>query len=253
MSSGARLFLHTSAVLGVDFLPLADALAPSAGSAAPLPSAPAPGVPHEVMVMTNAPGRSSTPRAARLSALLARYRAFITATPPSTPWKNVVFGEGDPDASLMFVGEAPGQTEDETGRPFVGAAGLKLSQMITAMGLARESVYIANVVKLRPPNNRTPLPMEVARDAPFLREQIEIIRPRAIVALGGPAAKFLLDTELGITRLRGKWAKYRDGDIEVDVMPTFHPAYLLRNYTRETRERVWSDLKAAMAVIAKGT
>ena len=164
----------------------------------------------------------------------------------ATYHSQTVFGEGDPDADLMFIGEAPGEEEDRTGRPFVGRAGRKLDEMITAMGLSREQVYIANVLKSRPPNNRTPLQSEVDGCSPFLREQIRVIEPRVIVTVGGPATKLMLDTNVGITRMRGQWAEYIDGERSIPVMPTFHPAYLLRNYTRETREKVWSDLQAVM-------
>lgn len=143
----------------------------------------------------------------------------------------------------MFVGEAPGETEDQLGRPFVGRAGQKLDEIIAAMGLARGDVYIANVLKSRPPGNRTPLQHEVDACGPYLKRQIALIRPRVIVTLGGPATKLMLNVEQGITRLRGVWAEYRDGDLVVPVMPTFHPAYLLRNYTMETRKQVWSDMQ----------
>ncbi len=159
----------------------------------------------------------------------------------------LVFGEGNPDARLMFVGEAPGETEDQSGRPFVGRAGQKLEEMIKAMKLRREDVYIANVLKARPPGNRTPLQSEIERCGPYLARQIRIIRPSVLVALGGPAAKMLLAVETGITRLRGIWGSYNDGDLTVRVMPTFHPAYLLRNYTADTRMKVWSDLQMVMA------
>jgi DNA polymerase len=118
--------------------------------------------------------------------------------------------------------------------------------MIQAMGLPREAVYIANILKSRPPNNRAPLRHEIDACAPYLAEQIRIIEPKVIVTLGNPSTKFMLQTETGITRMRGQWARYVDGDLEVDVMPTFHPAYLLRNYTPETRGKVWSDLQAVM-------
>ncbi|MBI1302452.1 MAG: uracil-DNA glycosylase [Phycisphaera sp.] len=165
----------------------------------------------------------------------------------ATGHRSIVFGEGDGDAALVFVGEAPGETEDMTGRPFVGPAGEKLDGMISAMGLSRAKVYIANVLKTRPPGNRTPLAQEVERCGPYLLAQLAIIRPRAIVTLGGPASKLLLSTELGITRLRGVASKVTLGTaagapFEVPVMPTFHPAYLLRNYTPEVRAQVWSDL-----------
>lgn len=157
-----------------------------------------------------------------------------------------VFGEGNPDASVMFVGEGPGQNEDEQGRPFVGRSGDLLDKQIQAMGFKRSDVYIANVVKCRPPNNRTPLADEVDACSGYLRRQIEIIRPKVIITLGGPAAKLVLGTSEGITRIRGTWHEYTAVNPPVPVMPTFHPAYLLRQYTTENRAKVWSDLKAAM-------
>lgn len=156
---------------------------------------------------------------------------------------NIVFGVGDPQARLMFVGEGPGADEDAQGEPFVGRAGKKLDQMIEAIDLRREQVYIANIVKCRPPRNRDPEPDEIDTCSPFLVEQIRAIRPRVIVTLGSPATKRLLGTRLGITRLRGHWHAYRG----IPVMPTFHPAYLLRAYTQENRRKVWQDLQAARA------
>jgi len=158
---------------------------------------------------------------------------------------NIVFGVGNPDAELMFVGEGPGADEDARGEPFVGRAGQKLNEMIRSIGLTREQVYIANVVKCRPPGNRDPEPDEVATCSPFLFAQIEAIAPKVIVALGSPATKTLLGTRSGITALRGKWGSFRG----VPVMPTFHPAYLLRAYTHENRKLVYEDLKAARARI----
>jgi uracil-DNA glycosylase family 4 len=155
----------------------------------------------------------------------------------------LVFGVGDPSARLMFIGEGPGANEDQQGEPFVGRAGKKLDEMIKAIGLSRQEVYIANIVKCRPPENRDPAADEIAMCSPVLDAQIEAIRPRVIVTLGGPSTKTLLETKVGITKLRGQWHSYRD----IPVMPTFHPAYLLRNYTRETRMLVWEDLKAARA------
>jgi uracil-DNA glycosylase family 4 len=158
---------------------------------------------------------------------------------------NIVFGVGDPHARLMFVGEGPGADEDAQGEPFVGRAGQKLNEMIRAIGLDRKDVYIANVVKCRPPGNRDPEPDEVATCSPFLFRQIEAISPKVIVALGSPAAKTLLGTKVGITALRGNWSRFRG----IPVMPTFHPAYLLRAYTMENRRLVFEDLKAARARI----
>jgi DNA polymerase len=153
----------------------------------------------------------------------------------------IVFGEGAPRAELMFVGEGPGEQEDRQGRPFVGAAGQLLEKMIEAMGLKREQVYIANVVKCRPPGNRNPEPDEIDACSPFLHRQLEAIRPRVIVALGKFAAQTLLKTDTPISRLRGRFHEYRG----TRLMPTFHPAFLLRN--PESKREAWSDLKAVMA------
>ncbi len=189
-----------------------------------------------------------------LEALRERHAAECPHCTRATGHINLVFGEGSPNADLVFVGEAPGETEDQTGRPFVGKAGQKLDEMIAAMKLLREQVYIANVLKSRPPNNRTPLQTEVDGCGPFLIEQLCILRPRVIVTLGGPATKLLLATDVGITRLRGTWGTWKAPawtglDLSVPVMPTYHPAYLLRNYTAQTRGEVWADLQAVMARI----
>jgi DNA polymerase len=153
---------------------------------------------------------------------------------------NLVFGVGNPEARLMFVGEGPGADEDAQGEPFVGRAGQLLTQIIKAMGFAREEVYIANVVKCRPPGNRNPEPDEIAQCVPFLHAQIAAIRPRVIVALGKFAAQTLLRTETPISRLRGQFHRIDD----VDVMPTFHPSYLLRNPA--AKREVWEDMKMVM-------
>lgn len=160
-----------------------------------------------------------------------------------------VFGEGSPDAAVMFIGEGPGQTEDQQGRPFVGRAGELLNNMIAAMGLKRQDVYIANVVKCRPPGNRTPTPQESASCWDFLRRQIQIIQPSVIVALGAPAARMLLNTAAGISALRGTWHELPalgQAGTSIPVMPTFHPAFLLRQYTPDNRRKVWSDLQKVM-------
>jgi DNA polymerase len=157
---------------------------------------------------------------------------------------NIVFGDGNPRAQLMFVGEGPGENEDRRGLPFVGRAGELLTQMIEkGLGIPRGDVYICNVVKCRPPGNRTPLADEVAACSPFLDGQIAAIQPRVIVALGKPAASLLLGRDVPITRVRGSWHAYRG----IPLMPTFHPAYVLRQYTPENRRLVWEDLKAALA------
>jgi len=153
---------------------------------------------------------------------------------------NIVFGVGNPDARLMFVGEGPGADEDEQGEPFVGRAGQLLTQIVKAMGLAREDVYIANVVKCRPPGNRNPEPDEIEACSPFLQAQIASIRPTVIVALGKFAAQTLLQTETPISRLRGQFHDLGG----VAVMPTFHPSYLLRNPA--AKRDVWEDMKLVM-------
>jgi DNA polymerase len=159
----------------------------------------------------------------------------------------LVYGQGDPGARLMFVGEGPGRDEDLSGEPFVGAAGALLTRMIQAMGLSREAVYIANVVKCRPPENRDPEPDEIALCLPFLLAQIEAVAPDVIVTLGRPAAQSLLRTSESITRMRGSWRTLTLAGREIRVMPTFHPAYLLRN--AEAKRPAWEDLKQVMAAL----
>ncbi len=185
-----------------------------------------------------------------LADLRARHDAECPHCTSVRTHRQTVFGEGSAHAQVFFVGEAPGETEDEVGRPFVGRAGQKLDEMIKAMGFRREDCYIANVLKSRPPNNRTPLPAEIAKCGPYLVEQITIIRPTVLVPLGGPATQLLLKVDIGITKLRGQWTQWippaSSGLPPIAVMPTFHPAYLLRNYTLETRAQVWSDLKAVV-------
>ena len=153
---------------------------------------------------------------------------------------NIVFGVGSPEARLMFVGEAPGEDEDLQGYPFVGKAGQLLTKMIEAMGLGREDVYICNTVKCRPPNNRNPEPDELLACEPFLKGQLGAVKPEVIVTLGKFAAQALLREQTPITRLRGQWREYEG----IPVMPTFHPAYLLRSPAE--KGKVWDDLKQVM-------
>lgn len=164
--------------------------------------------------------------------------------------KTIVFGSGNPRAELMFVGEGPGADEDEQGLPFVGRAGQLLTKMVESMvvhgsPLRRDEVYIANIIKCRPPGNRDPEPDEIAACEGFLFKQIAFIRPRLIIALGAFAARTLLRSKAPISALRGRFHEYR-GTL---LMPTFHPAYVLRNYTEETRRTVYGDLKMAAAEI----
>jgi DNA polymerase len=154
---------------------------------------------------------------------------------------HIVFGVGNPNAAIMFVGEGPGEDEDRQGLPFVGRAGGLLTDIITkGMGLKREDVYIANVIKCRPPNNRNPELDEIAACEPFLRRQVALVRPRVIVALGKFAAQLLLRSRVPISKLRGTWGQF-DG---VPLMPTFHPAYLLR--TPSDKKLVWEDVKKVL-------
>jgi len=252
----ARQHLETTALLGVGFVPTRR-VAPARSTAEPVPEihTTSPRVPN--LFKDDAPPGTAggtelaaDEKPAALEALRTRHDADCPHCTTTTSHTQTVFGEGNPNADLMFVGEAPGQEEDRTGRPFVGRAGRKLDEMITAMGMQREDVFIANILKSRPPDNRSPLPTEVDSCAPFLAEQIRIIRPTVLVSLGNPATKFMLRTNAGITRLRGNWATYTDGALSIPVMPTFHPAYLLRNYTVETRRQVWSDMQAVMERVA---
>lgn len=166
--------------------------------------------------------------------------SVCTKCPLWTGRKNVVFGEGDKNAELMFIGEGPGQDEDDTGRPFVGAAGQLLTKMIEAMGLKREQVYIANIVKCRPPNNRAPFKEEASVCIDYLYRQIELVKPKIIIALGSVAVQNLLDTNTGITRLRGEFVDYKG----IKLMPTFHPSYLLRS--PKMKKPAWEDLQTVM-------
>jgi uracil-DNA glycosylase len=153
----------------------------------------------------------------------------------------IVFGDGNPKAELVFIGEGPGADEDMQGLPFVGRAGKLLTQMIEAMGLQRKDVYICNVVKCRPPQNRAPEPDEVETCSPYLVRQIDVINPKVLVCLGAVAAKTLLETTRGITQFRGQWLEWRGRKL----MPTYHPAYLLRNPA--AKSEVWKDLQKVMA------
>ena len=157
--------------------------------------------------------------------------------------KNIVFGQGSPAARLMFIGEAPGADEDEQGLAFVGKAGQLLTKIIEAIGLTRDEVFITNILKSRPPENRNPEPDEILACQGFLDRQIDAIRPRVIVALGKFAAHWVLKTAEPITRLRGRMGRYKD----IPVMPTYHPAYLLR--TPSAKKEVWEDMKVVRAML----
>ena len=173
---------------------------------------------------------------------LAKEVSSCVACPLCRTRKQTVFADGSPDAKIMFVGEAPGADEDAQGVPFVGRAGQLLTRMIEdGMGLPRKSVYIANVLKCRPPDNRNPEPAEIASCRGFLERQIDLVKPDVLVALGKFAAQFLLETEEGIMRLRGRWGTYRG----IPVMPTFHPSFLLRQPA--SKKDAWEDLLKVLA------
>lgn len=212
---------ETARLLGVDFVPMAKVAAPAG------------------------PDPAGAQR--RLDELRARYEREAPHQHFATAHTRIVFGEGNPCARLVFVGEAPGEEEDRQGRPFVGRAGQLLNRMISAMGLRREEVYITNVLKTRPPGNATPTLEESRLCAPYLFEQLAIIGPEVVVSLGLPATRVLLGCSDSMSRLRGHWAETElpDGR-RIPVMPTYHPAYLLRAYSPENRRKVWSDLQQVM-------
>jgi DNA polymerase len=192
-------------------------------------------------------GRVILPKVERLTLEKVRQElGECTRCPLHEGREHIVFGEGNPRASLMFVGEGPGAEEDRQGRPFVGRAGQLLTKMIQAMGLERTDVYIANVVKCRPPGNRDPLPLEVGTCLPFLEDQISVISPKVIVTLGRVATGTLLNTKGSLSDLRGRFHD-RNG---IPVMPTFHPSFLLRQEPdRRYKAEAWSDLKKVMELL----
>ena len=266
-----RRWLEFYRDLGIDTLWLPETAArlePQAQQMQPAPAAAAPGAgaPPAAAPPTMAPRREDAKPAARAAAppqlvplfdagpegdSLERIRADIGDCRRCRLCEgrtHIVFGSGNPQARLVFVGEGPGEEEDLQGLPFVGRAGQLLTQMINntaakeGMNVRREDVYICNVVKCRPPKNRTPEPDEMEICGQFLFRQLGVIRPRAICALGATAAKALLGTREGITKLRGRWHMWRD----IPVMPTYHPSYLLRPYNQNAKREAWEDLKKVL-------
>lgn len=234
------------------------ALVPSSADSAPAPartSAPVSSVvrvaPASIPPVAPAMPRTALDPQAKAGAMQSlRERALSCIQCPNlaSSRMNVVFGVGDINAQLMFVGEAPGADEDKQGEPFVGAAGQLLTRIIQTMGLSRETVYIGNILKCRPDTpgqtsgNRKPTTDEMATCIPYLHEQIDLIQPRALVALGATAVEGLLGKTEGITKLRGNWQTYRG----IPLMPTFHPSYLLRNQALSEKRKVWEDMLAVM-------
>jgi DNA polymerase len=236
-----------SGLLGV---PLAAAAPRKPAAAAPVAPPPSPPPqPETIVTMTPLapPDEDPAPGAPRGAAGLQLVREELgdcKRCKLCTTRTNIVFGVGNPDANLVFVGEAPGADEDAQGEPFVGKAGQLLTKMIEAMGYARGDVYICNVLRCRPPGNRNPEPDEVASCEPFLKKQLGAIRPRMIVALGKFAVQCLLRDDSPIGRLRGNLRSYEG----IPLMPTFHPAYLLRDPSK--KKLAWDDLKAVNAALA---
>ncbi len=196
-----------------------------------------------------APALSPEAKAAAFAELRQRVLPCVKCAHLAAARRNVVFGVGDINAQLMFIGEAPGADEDAQGEPFVGKAGQLLTRIIQTMGLTRDSVYIANILKCRPDTpgqtagNRKPTPEEMQTCIPYLHQQIDLIQPKAIVALGATAVEGLLGkATAGITRLRGHWQTFRG----IPLMPTYHPAYLLRNQALSEKRRVWEDMLQVM-------
>jgi uracil-DNA glycosylase family 4 len=222
---------------------------------APAPIAEQPSAPLELpgerIATSAAPALSAEAKAAAFADLRQRAMACVKCAHLASSRKNVVFGEGDMNAQLMFVGEAPGADEDIQGEPFVGKAGQLLTKIIETMGLSRDSVYIANILKCRPDTpgqafgNRKPTPEEMQTCIPFLHEQIDLIRPKVLVALGGTAVEGLLGKSVGIMKLRGVWQTYRG----IPLMPTYHPAYVLRNQALSEKRKVWEDMLMVMEKI----
>jgi uracil-DNA glycosylase family 4 len=198
------------------------------------------GVPVAAPVAKRAVAPSDKPAGARGLAIVREDLGDCQRCKLAPKRTNIVYGVGNPEAPLVFVGEAPGADEDRTGEPFVGAAGQLLTKMIEAMGLERGDVYICNILKCRPPGNRNPEPDEIEQCEPFLKRQLAAIRPRMIVTLGKFAAQCLLRSDAPISRLRGSWREYEG----IPLMPTYHPAFLLR--TPSAKREVWADLQEVM-------
>lgn len=209
-------------------------------AAQPIPVQNVPSLEVSSAVREDALHTGSAEKKAKLAALSVEIQANEKCMKLYAGWTNFVFGVGNVDSPLVFVGEAPGADEDLQGEPFVGRAGQLLTKMIEAMGLKREEIYITNVVKIRPPNNKTPEPAEMAVYLPYLKKQLEILQPKVVVCLGSVATKGVLETEIPISKLRGTFQ-----DLEnTKVMPTFHPAFLLRN--PPMKKFVWEDLQTVM-------
>ncbi len=225
---------------------VASAAATAQPTAQPRPPAPPPPAAMARPPVSASAGAPLDERKTRL-ALLAEEARACTACGLHAQRRQAVFSRGNPFAELCFVGEGPGADEDAQGEPFVGKSGQLLDKMIAAMGYHRDDVYICNVVKCRPPENRKPEPDEVGTCMPFLAQQLALVKPKVIVALGASAMQGLIGTTEGIMRMRGKWKLYKG---TTPIMPTFHPAYLLRN--PPAKREVWADLQEVMRHLGRG-
>jgi len=251
-----RNWLRSEQAMGLHSVPIshAGAVVPPAAAVESTLQAPPPAAglfgqesdaPDPLAELFAAPPLSTAEKQAALDEMNAREVSVCKKCRLCEARTHTVFGEGSADAQIVFIGEGPGETEDQTGRPFVGRAGQLLDKMIAGMGLQRPQVFICNIVKCRPPGNRVPAPEEVISCTPYLVRQISIIRPKVIVTLGLPAAKYMLSSSTTMGRLRGQWQNWRG----IKLMPTYHPAFLLRSYTEQNRAAVWSDLKQVMAEV----
>jgi uracil-DNA glycosylase family 4 len=239
VAASLRAYLEVQADSGATGIPRAQTrVAPRASPTATTTSPTA--------TATTTPIATSSPAGGRTLLELAQVVSSCTSCALHATRKQTVFSRGDPSSSLCFIGEAPGADEDEQGLPFVGRAGQLLDRMIGAMGLSPEKdVFVCNIIKCRPPGNRRPEPEETAACLPFLHEQLAVVRPKVIVAMGNTAVSTLLDTKVGISKLRGQWKLYRGTTL---VMPTYHPSYLLRPSPQqnEAKRQAWEDLQAVM-------
>jgi DNA polymerase len=249
VAASLRAYLEQQADSGATGFPRGRRVARALGVVAPPTSASE--TPSTTSTTTSTP--SATPSAIPTASLptrslpqLAEVVAGCTSCALHTSRIQTVFARGNPAATLCFVGEAPGADEDEQGLPFVGRAGQLLDKMIAAMGLSpARDVYVCNIIKCRPPGNRRPEPVEIQTCIPYLHEQLELVKPKVIVALGNTAVAALLETKIGITRLRGQWKLYRGTTL---VMPTYHPSYLIRPSPQQNdaKREAWEDLQAVM-------
>lgn len=245
MSDEARKLRSTARQVLEGELLFSDPFLPAGRNPLPPPAAP-----------SSRSGMTAEERATALEAMDVNEVRICTRCRLHQGRTQTVFGEGSPSAEIVFIGEGPGEEEDRTGRPFVGRAGELLTRMVAAMGLRRSDVYICNIIKCRAPGNRSPAADEADACRDYLLRQLQIIAPKVIVTLGNPATQKLLDTTVGITKLRGQWQKLPlliPGLSGIEVMPTFHPAFVLRQYTADVRGKVWADLQEVMARVGLPT